>query len=95
MADCLNQAMHKLASLSAASLRPKLLHGLMAAALSDSVACKVKETLINFLLAGRDALKVRPSAAKAACVAGSGGMAEAMPFQSSPVGRLNQSFLKS
>jgi hypothetical protein len=47
-----------------------------------------KETLSKSLLAGRDALKVRPSAAKAARVAGSDGMAEAMPLQSSPWGRL-------
>ncbi len=35
-----------------------------------------------------------PSAAEAACVAGFGGMAEAMPFQSSSSDRLNQSFPK-
>jgi hypothetical protein len=43
-----------------------------------------KEALIKSLLAGRDVLKVRPSGAKAAGVAGSDGMAEAMPFQSPP-----------
>jgi len=39
-------------------------------------------------LARWDALKTRPSAAKAACVAGSNGMAEAMPFQGSPLNDL-------
>ncbi len=36
--------------------------------------------MIKSSLARWDALKARPSAAKAACVAGSNGMAEAMPF---------------
>ena len=54
------------------------------AARSSQPSAKAKETLIKSLLTGRDALEARPSAAKAACVAGSDGMAEAMPFQSSP-----------
>jgi len=39
-------------------------------------------------------MNMRPSAAKAACVAGSNGMAEAMPLQSCPRAKLNQRFLK-
>ncbi len=40
-----------------------------------------RDCLIKSSLARRDALSGRPSAAKAACVAGSNGMAEAMPFK--------------
>jgi hypothetical protein len=49
---------------------------------------EIKETLIKFTRARRDALKAQPSAAKAACVAGSIGMAEATPFQGSPLNDL-------
>jgi len=53
-----------------------------------------KGTPTKFLLARRDALKARPSAAKAACVAGSNGMAKAMPFPRLRAKRLNQRFPK-
>jgi len=48
----------------------------------------LKKTLIKSKLARQEALKARPSVAEAACVAGSGGMAEAMPFQGSPLNDL-------
>jgi hypothetical protein len=41
-----------------------------------------KEGLIKYSLAKLDAVKERPSAAKAVCLAGCNGMAEAMPLQS-------------
>ena len=43
---------------------------------------KPREGLIKYSLAKLDAVKERPSAAKAVCLAGCNGMAEAMPLQS-------------
>jgi len=51
---------------------------------AESVNFKMRALAPEVALARLDAMKGRPSAAKAACVTGPNGMAEAMPLQSGP-----------